>query len=260
MKILFFNEAIKASISAGNAEANFPAANVIHPALKKRFQSTANSDTMTFSFSENKTINSFFLGWTNADTVTVTLKNSGGSTLYTETKTITRPDGPIDYRYQSGALMLGLYVETQYEVFESFHLPELDTVRTVTVQASTSEATLFIGGVGFGSAVTFKDPGAAWDNTFDDNSKFTETTDGQGHQNYFRPLSVYSFEFSGLSYELKNDYRLLYLNTAKGAHVWGDFFEGNHDYMAPGYYSVQGFSQDKKSKYFSVKLSLKEAR
>ena len=60
MKILFDNILEDSTLSATNESLNYPVANLGHPFLEKRFQSTTTTSTITADWTTDQCISCFF--------------------------------------------------------------------------------------------------------------------------------------------------------------------------------------------------------
>lgn len=248
MNILLKNRAPLATITAGNENPNYPAVNVASPILKQRFQSLANSDTVTLDLGANTAIDCVFLGWTNADSVTITVRNAANSVVHTVTRAISRPSADPLVPY-----------EVQYGVVESFYFTEIQGAKLQV--ALSASAPVFVGGVGFGLMDQTPDVSASWDKGFDDNSIVSESDGGQTLQNYVRPLQQFTFDMPNMNAEEREYWALAYSNVGRGRNVWVDFFPGDHDYQAPLWCTIASVLDLKKSGHrYTMKLKFKEAR
>lgn len=249
MKLLIKDRARLSTVSAVSANPNYPAENLKSKFLKKRFQSSAASDTITFDAGSNVLMDCLFYGWTNADSITITLKNAAMSTLYTVTRAIVREASDPFTSY-----------EVQYDNTDSFFFTEV-SVRYVIVDISTSEPDVFMGGIGFGVMNELQDVSSGWKRSFDDNSSIVESVGGQITQNYVRPIALFEFDVPTLTVDMWNYWQRLYLDIAKGNTIWADFFDRDHDYQKPVFCSmINPVSPGKTGIRYSIKFNFKEAR
>ena len=126
MRILFNSLVNDASISATNESLNYPATNLQHPYIKRRFQATGTSSTITLTYTADITTDCFFWSLTNATSITVTFKNSGGGTI--DTINISSPNGRTEVEY----------------------IDSISNVRSIEI-ALTGSSDVYIRGIGVGA-------------------------------------------------------------------------------------------------------------
>jgi hypothetical protein len=155
VKVLFDNIALAATLAAGSASPNYPVENIVDHILKKRFQSTLTSDTITLTWATDQTIDCCFAEHTNAKSFIITLYDSADVVLYRQ-------------RFSPDA--------------KGIHFAAVSGVRKATLSLYNivaGETYVYLGALGLGQAYTMPDPVADWNPTPQDNSSRRESPDGQ---------------------------------------------------------------------------------
>jgi hypothetical protein len=249
MKILFDNLAELATISAPGESGNYPASNLANIFLRKRYQALTGSDTITFTFTSDQVIDSFFYGYNN--------KRLGDAAVYAMTTT---------FRDSLGA-SLGVQTIAACANFGAIYFTTISAVRTVEVAISWAGAgAAYLGGIGFGQAYTMPETNllADWGDAVEDNSTVDTTEAGAVIRDYAEPLTLRPVNFA---YVERDDYLVIknYLaTTGKGKPLWVDPFDEDHTFMLPLYAQIvdgmQNATKDPERQYWSFSLVLKEAR
>jgi len=170
MRILFDNLIFNATLSADTVDANYPITNLQNDSLKKIYKATQASAVITATLSEDSSINSVYIGYTNAAGAVLAMYNSSGTLLGTKTITVTR-----------GGLSFTSVSDVSY----------------VTLTLSGSDI-IYLGGFGLGYNFTMPNPVNDLILKPIDNSVVNYSLDGQLYQNkvdllfYIEP--TYSFE------------------------------------------------------------------
>lgn len=146
MKVLYKNLLDYGTVSATNENPNYPASNLTYELLRSRtllalFKATGNTSTITCTLDAVQTIDAVGVGNHNLSQLVITLKNSGGSTLGTETFTTT-----LATSYDSTKL---IELSTSYA-----------SVKTVEVALTTTSTYVSIGGLYVGEILDMKDANA----------------------------------------------------------------------------------------------------
>lgn len=173
MTVLFENIAASASYSCSDPDINYPAENLYHQFLYKRFQSAEAADTIVVTVptvgGDEQRANSFFWGYHNLSEMTIRIYDTGAHVL--QTFAITSPD-------QYGAV-------TWTE----------DDVTSIEIDVTTASAAAFLGGIGFGVALTLPPPLTAWVEGREDASVISESPYGQSGQNRIPALKKIKYDF-----------------------------------------------------------------
>lgn len=209
MRILFKNLFEEATVLATNESLNYPVTNLIHPFLRKRFQSTTTTSLITATFTEDQTMDCFFYGFHNLTGLTAVYKDSGGGTLYT--------------------LVVSDIQDIGIEYFTA-----LTTVRSVEITV-TGASGFRLGGIAGGVCFQMPDPLAAYDPGAQDNSDASESPDGQTLQNFVRPLREFDFGFRDQTGDLYKAVRDEYFAVGIGKPLFMDLYEENRDKEEPIY-------------------------
>jgi len=223
MKILFDNKLLSATVTATNEDSNYHVSNLKSPFLRRKFQSTGTTSTITATIST--TINSIFYGYTNGS-VTVRLYDGGGL--------ITTYAGIVD------------------------SIDFADTAITYIEVDISSASTVYLGGLGIGKSVALDPPESFWDETFDDRSIVSESQTGQVLQEYVEPLRNYDFSIPTIN---RDDLRALqdvYLAYGRGHILWID--PDTDDLPVMYGIMVEALSASKNKRLYTAKLKFKEAR
>ena len=229
MKILFDNLLWNATLSALHADAGYPVTNLRHFFLKKLFKSTAVSDTVTISFTVDKSIDCCYLALTNAATATLKLYSAAMALL--ATKTIDIATLAVSFAAVSG-------------------------VRYATIElAATSPALVYLGTAALGVAYTMPDPRHDWKTGYVDNSVASESADGQYLVNKASVLRAYDLNF--FVQDLAEYLEIFALVTAMERPVFVDLFEGARTTALPMYSILDGgitnYSKDHNVHRFSLR-------
>ena len=209
MRILFDNLFRNSSFSSTNGSLNYPASNLAHPFLRRRFQSISTSSVITASFTTDQTFDSFYYGFFNLTSLSVEFKNSIGTVL--RTINITSP-----------------------EDIGAEHFSQTGSVRSVDITVSGPSG-FYLGGIGGGLSYQMIEPVAAYDPSFDDNSSFAESPQGQTLQNFITPLRELEFSFRDVTGTIYQEVSERYKSVGVGLPLWIDLFEDNRDKEPPLY-------------------------
>jgi hypothetical protein len=265
MKILFENFALPpTTISAPGQSENYPATNLVHLYLRKRYQTVTGADTIRFLFTKDQSVDSFYYGYNNASEAW--FLTEGGETVITE-------DG-ITIWISTASMLLNLkdylgnilYTETiaQTEQFGASHFARVDMVRSVEIVIDWSGVGgAYLGGVGIGLSTTLPNPRFDWGDAKEDDSDVTRTPAGFVNQDYAEPFLVRTYNFRNVSRTDYLDIRDKLSAIGSGRPVWIDCFEGDHTFMAPFYATVDGGIQNstrEEGGKYSFTLTFKEAR
>ena len=200
MKILFDNKILDATISALYDSTTYPAENLKSVFLHQKFQSTENNDTLTVTFDDNVSVDSFFWGFTNmtamevrfyddTDTLLERIYFSGGDVAHYYGYPTENYYGYDDYYY-------GYFDRIGNKIYDpvSWYLSETLSVKKIEIELE-ADSSVYLGGIGVGLAESFNLPSNEWTDDFDDKSIVSESDKGQVLQEYVKPYRVYDFNF-----------------------------------------------------------------
>jgi len=265
MKILFDNEVLTADITTVNSSSNYPVANLKSPYLRKRYQSTAITDTITLVFDAEKPVSSFFWGYTNLTKMSVTFKNAAGDILdyiYFEDGNVAHYYGyPVEHYYGWDTEYYGYYDRLSNHVYDpvGWHFPVM-MIKTVIIDIEGPSG-FYLGGLGIGDSLTLPDPIDTWKEEYKDVSLVSEAEGGQVLQQYIEPMRSHEWTIRAVPRADMNTYKNIYKNHGVGYHVWVDPFEENHDFMEPLYAVLAGAWEPKKNgREYDFDVKIREAR
>jgi hypothetical protein len=233
MKILFDNALASATLSSLYASPNYPAANLQHRFLKKRFQAIVGSDTIRMEWATAKTVNSVFVGYTNATAFVLRL-------------------------YDAGAALLATHSFTSSDL--ASHFASVSGVRAAELDVSNALSSVYVGGIGIGEAYTMPDPRNDWNDGLLDNSLVSSSADGQVSANMIESLRSMPFNFFTVGREDFIAIRALVAPVNKGVPLWVDPFHLDHSKLLPIYSTIEIGNIAKKDKLFEFTLNVTEAR
>jgi len=235
MKILFENKALDATFSCLNQNVGYSVDNITHQFLKKRFQSTSNTDTITGILTTTESISCFFYGLTNAIEIVLKLYSAADILLHTE-------------------------IITDINYIDSIYFTSVEA-KYFTIELTTTDTYVYLGGIGIGNCYTMPDIKSPWDELFEDNSIVSNSIDGQVLQNYFEPLKEFKFNIPNNLKETKDEIKEYFVTAGRGGKIWIDLFEDNHDFFMPMYAIIlNSFNPKKNGIRYSFDLQIREAR
>lgn len=237
MRVLFTNLAELATITAGSYASQYIPDNVVHPYLKTRYQAEigSTSDSLTFEFTSDQTINCIFIGWHSLSQISFDLQDSGSSSLYSDTWTL------------SG------------DVVERIYFSAVSAVRKVILSLTSAAAPLYLGGVGFGQYYQMPDFMSLYPIEVINNAVFSKSNDGQSSQNYIKPLRGYEFDYREMTREKTIEIIDNYNLVGRKA-LFVDIFEGAGSNIKPIYCNINTNGLQKDFRRYRQTLSLEEAR
>jgi len=230
MKALFYNLAWEASLGMIHADPLYPVTNIRHAFLKKVCKSTENTDTIEMSFAADRSIDSIYIGYTNAISIHAELYNASSTLLY-------ECDVPI--------------------ATLAINFPIVSGVRSVyfEIQALTD---IYIGAIGIGIAYEMPSPVHDWVPNFIDNSNESVSSDGQYLKNYVSPLAKYEMNFVVKGIDTFNEIRSLILSIERPIFI--DLFEERRETVKPLYGIISMKPNAKSYNTFRFSLTITEAR
>lgn len=230
MKVLTQNYTDIATLSATNIDANYPLANLKHPFMKKIWKGTTSSESVTIDFGYARSVNSVYIGLTNANVLSVTLYNEYDSVLYTT----------------------GINATSKRATFAT-----VVGVRYAIVYFTATDV-VYCGNIGVGFAHTMPDPLNDVLKGYKDNSRRVETDDGQVmiHKSAWLRTIEPSFYV-----ESRDDYNMWYgLFADIERPIWVDPFENTVDAINPIYGVVEFVPDSKDDRIYNFHLNITEAR
>lgn len=234
MRILFNNLIDDGDISSTDESLNYPATNISHPFLKKRFQSTSTTSTITILFGSDQSINCLFYGEHNLTSLTIRLKDSGGVTLLTINVT-----GPTDRGRE------------YFEQYDNVRSVELDLVGPDPVK---------LGGVGLGVYYQNLNFLSGYPQSGRITGRISKSPSGQTLVNRVKPLRTYSFTFRDREKDGKDEWLENIDNYAPGP-LWMDLTECDIDFLEVIYASINGYpGAIRNGRRYDNALSIEEAR
>jgi hypothetical protein len=142
MKVLYKNLLDYGTVTATNENLNYPASNLTYTLLRSRtllalFKATGSTSTISCALDDLQTVDALAIGNHNLSQLVITLKDSGGSSLGSETFTSASSELSTDY---SSTILI--------ELSSSY-----DNVKTIEVALTTSESYVSIGGLYVGEVL-----------------------------------------------------------------------------------------------------------
>lgn len=268
MIILFDNLMEAGTLSAVNADENYPVSNLISPFLRQIYQSTGNTDTITLELTEDANVDALFWGFTNVNTMIVSFFDSTDTLI----ELIYLEGEKVGHYYGYGESYFYGYDDEYYGYYdrESDHYYDpaswhwdvpIENVRKITIEATTDDTYLYIGGIGVGKSYKMPDPDQGFSEGWLDNSIISRSQAGQSLAEYVTPLRQYGYSFSTVERSLMNELQQKYKEQGIGAHLWLDSTEKNHDFIAPMYGILEEWSESNKDgKRYNFDITLTEAR
>lgn len=268
MKILFKDIIHQATITSINGSESYSVQNLASRYLRKRYQATGTADTITLAYDEDVTIDSLFWGYTNIETMLVKFYDdmdnlvelvyfSGGNVGHY----YGYPDANL-YGYDPDNYY-GYYDRLSDHVYDpvSWHFVEPVTFRRVEFELTSVTDPIVMGAIGLGMAETMPNPNERWPESWDDRSKLSYSEAGQSQAQYVEPMRIYEFDFDGIDRARMNELRELYAQYGRGAIIWFDPTEDNHEFITPMYAVLDNWGDNKKNgKSYGYSLRIKEAR
>ena len=267
MRILFDDLIHDAVITSLNADSSYPVTNLADRYLRRQYKSTRATDTITLTYTADKSIDCLFWGYTNLANMLVVFKDSLGAVVevvYFEDGNVAHYYGYPDdsyYGYADGEFY-GYYDRYSDHVYDpvSWHFNDTITFRTVDFIIEGPDP-VTLGAIGLGLAEVMPDPLQEWAESWDDKSKVVYSEAGQSQSQYIEPMRVYDFNFDAVERARMNELRDIYKTHGRGAVIWFDPTEHNHDFITPMYAVLDEWSENSKDgKKFSFGLTIKEAR
>lgn len=213
MRILFSDILADCVVSAANTDTNFPVSNLGHPFLRRRWQSTQTSDTITIESAIATDINSIYIDYTNATDIEITfygfdIVGYGADTIgfsAGEEVGLESPDAgtpiPITNNVWHGS--------TTFSKIE------------IAVSADSPDV-VYVGKVALGMDYALPSPSSFWPETYEDKSIISISDAGQVLQEFVEPLRVWEFEFPTLNRDDTRALQAEYRATGIGKPIFVD--------------------------------------
>ncbi len=185
------------SIVMTNTDPNYPVENVYSNMLEEVMQAAGNTTVITVSFNTDQVVDVIFFGFHNASTATFVFKDIGGSTLDT-------------------------IVFTTPQVYAKDYINKLDTVRSIEITLSTSEAYLLIGNLFCGEYTQLHNMRLPMTVEHVDTSVFGQTYGGQFLYRTGITLQSFNVDCDKLPDDKLAEFELAYSKVHKGKTWWMD--------------------------------------
>lgn len=237
MRILFDNALERATLTSVSGSLNYPVTNIIDSFLEARYQPFGTlTDTITGEWDSDEDLSCIFIAYHTLSAVTVRLKDSGGTTLYTFTES-----SPIDVFYKDfGSVVSG--------------------IRSIEIDVTFASTPSYLGGVGVGGCFKMPDFLSDYELPLQDNSTFTTSPGGQTNQNPGTILRVHPFGFRDLKQETKDNFINEYYSIGRGKNIYILPFEGS-DVLKPFYgIFIDPPETVKDGRRFDYTFTLRESR
>ncbi len=257
MRLLLDNILSTATLSSLHEDSNNPLTNLYHAFLRNRYQSEDISDTITIEFPDPVSINSFYFGYTNAESLAIQFLNADGDIILENDNFELATEDGFTLATEDGFDLIG-YDGEEPEQIESFHFDPI-TVKTILIYLSGSE-NVYLGGCGVGTTYAPPSPSDNWIEPLEDRSIVSESQAGQVLQEYVEPLRAYEFSFQLLTRTELNELRQTFIDLGRGKPIWIELVP-DHDEIIPLYGSINADpGTDRARMLLSFTLKFKEAR
>lgn len=240
MRILYDNIMKNASLVATNEDPNYPIGNIVHRFMRKYFKSTTTSSVITATCNADVTVNCIFIGYHNATSGSLVLKDDEGTTL--STITLTSISGVDPY---------------------VLYFTEEDEARTIVLTLNSTTDNLYAGNMAIGDYLTM--PGMNPEATFGRviNSSINETDDGYLTGFNRAVLLNPQFSFPVVDQTELNSIISMIEDIGYSVPIWMDAYEDD-DTLDPLYCRVSAFDTPKKlaqnGRLYSLGMTFKEIR
>ena len=231
MRILFDNKLNNATLSSLHPNSLYPVTRLKDSFLKRIYKSTETSDTITIMFASEITVDCVYIGFTNATSASLTLKDSSNNTLYSGAINVLRGGGVIT---------------------------QVQGVKSAIVSLSGTD-NIYLGTIGIGDSYTMPDPLNDIVKSFVDNSETYQSNDGQYSKNKIAWLLFVKASFATVDdIDLYNEIFLLFSSIDRP--VWLDCFENVTGALNPLYCSMEFKTDSKNDRVFKFSFEATEAR
>lgn len=207
MRILFTDIVPDATITATEENANYPASNIAHVFLRKRYQCLVAADTLTLSLPSDRSLSMFAWGFHNMTGFEFRLYDVSDSLLHTET--VSSPDA-----------------------YGAVYFTQVDLVRKIEIDIA-GPANCYLGKVSGG--VHYQAPGFQMTEPMTDKSVVSESGGGQTLSSKITPFLGYSITFHSRQRANWLAFRELYRGVGIGETIWVDAYPDDHTRAEPLY-------------------------
>ena len=237
MRILFENIIKDADISSLQESLNYPASNLSHPYIKKRYQSNGSiTDTITILFAEDRSANCIFYGNHNLTDLVIRLKDSGGITILTINIT-----DPTDGNGR--------------EYFSTF-----TNIRSIEIDVTGPSPAPYLGG--FAAGIYYQNINflTGYPEGAQANWGVNKSPSGQTNVNNVKPLREFSFQFRERTKEDKDEFLSLIDENGPGPH-WHDLTECDINFLPIQYATIVAYpGMQRNGRRYDNNLSIQESR
>lgn len=210
MKILFNDILNDCVVSANDTDTNFPISNLGHPFLRRRWQSTENTDIITIEATVATDITGIYIDYTNATDIELTF--FGFDILGYD-------ENPIGF---SPDEMMGLESEDAGVPIPITNVWHGSTTFSKIQIEVTADSPVYVGKVALGVDYSLQSPSSFWDEGFEDKSIVSISNAGQVLQEFVEPLRLWAFEFPTLNRDDSRALQLQYISTGVGKPIFVD--------------------------------------
>lgn len=238
MRVLFDNVLIDYdTISGANENNNYPASNLLHRILEKRYQfAYGTSETITIELEDSEYINCLFWSFTSATQIDFKLYDAYDVLLASHSFTDVSNDCDSHYFSQS-------YF-----------------TKKVVIDLTAIDGA-YLGGIGAGEYYDLGSPTSPWEEDKIDNSIVSISVGGQTSQNYELPLDNDTWLFRDWTRDEVNDIVDVYKSYGIGHVIWVDPFENNDNFRIPFYGIIGGSIVPRKNgRRYDFEFQTPEAR
>lgn len=205
------------TITSLNENANYPASNLGHVFLTKRYQCSGTTDTVTSDLSEDRTISSLFYGFHVNPETGVDMLDS------------------IEFRlYDSSDVLLKTVTVSAPEDPGAEHFTAVPLVRKIEVEMS-GDSGFFLGKISAGDSYSVDLLQDNFQEPLEDNSIVSRSAAGQTTSTLVSPLYRFLATVLNKTRAEWKTFLALYNSVGKGFALWADPFEDDHVYQSPVY-------------------------
>ena len=246
--IVLFNDIVPDNVvSADNTNPNYPIGNIKDPFLRKRWQSTETSDTVTIELSTATDINLIAIGYTNAETITLVFY--GFDTLGYDSDTI---------GYDGDSIALNSADAGSPIDIGSCSWVGSSTISKAEITFDAVSSVVYVGKISMGLGTVLPSPESTWEESFDDMSIISVSQSGQVLQERVDPLRRWSFNFPTLNRDRTRSLQEDYIATGAGKPIF--VYPGTDDLPLLYCRLEQPITTNKNLRRYNSNLVLVEAR
>ena len=210
MRILFDSILSNCNVSATNTNTNFPVGNLDHPFLRKIWKSNNNTDTITIEQSgQYVPINSIYMGYTNATSITMTVFGFDRILLNGYT---------VGFGGDS-VLVPAVATSSPIPITDVYHSDLFFTKITLALVASSP---VYVGRISLGTDILYDPPESFWDESFEDKSIVSVSDAGQVLQEFVQPLRIWNFNIPTMDRTEARAFEDEYIGCGVGCPIFVD--------------------------------------